>query len=224
MERTITVTGRGAIHVVPDVTRLEVYISGRFKTYQDAYDQAKENFAQIVKILEYNNKPGTLAKTVRMDISDFEKSIKDSLGHHMYYEKDGYQLTQRIKIDLGIDNVLVNKVVRGVGKYIQDAQIDIGYTVQDPRPHQLKMLERAVKDAREKANIMASALGCMLAEVSKINYSHEDIHIYSQARNIHSAAEAKASTAESLDITPEDLAISDDVTVEWVLVAKPTNQ
>ena len=85
MERTITVTGRGAIHVVPDVTRLEVYISGRFKTYQDAYDQAKENFAQMVKILEYNNKPGTLAKTVHMDISDFEKSIKDSLGHHMYY-------------------------------------------------------------------------------------------------------------------------------------------
>ena len=120
MERTITVTGRGAIHVVPDITRLEVYISGRFKTYQDAYDQAKENFAQMVKILEYNNKPGTLAKTVRMDISDFEKSIKDSLGHHMYYEKDGYQLSQRIKIDLGIDNVLVNKVVRGVGKYIQD--------------------------------------------------------------------------------------------------------
>ena len=178
----------------------------------------------MVKILEYNNKPGSLAKTIRMDISDFEKSITDKYGHHMYYEKDGYKLTQRIKIDLGIDNVLVNNIVRGVGKFIQDAQIDIGYTVQDPRPHQLKMLERAVKDAREKANIMAAALGCMLAEVSKINYSHEDVHIYSQARNIHSAAEAKASTAESLDITPEDLAISDDVTVEWVLVAKPHNQ
>ena len=47
MERTITVTGRGAIHVVPDVTRLEVYISGRFETYQAAYDQAKENFARL---------------------------------------------------------------------------------------------------------------------------------------------------------------------------------
>ena len=108
MERTITVTGRGAIHVVPDVTRLEVYISGRFETYQAAYDQAKENFAQMVKILEYNNKPGTLAKTIRMDISDFEKSITDKYGHHMYYEKDGYKFTQRIKIDLGIDNILVN--------------------------------------------------------------------------------------------------------------------
>ena len=89
MERTITVTGRGAIHVVPDVTRLEVYISGRFETYQAAYDQAKENFSQMVKILEYNNKPGTLAKTIRMDIYDFEKSITDKYGHHI--RRPGYQ-------------------------------------------------------------------------------------------------------------------------------------
>ena len=150
MERTITVTGRGAIHVVPDVTRLEVSISGVFKTYQDAYDRAKENFSQMVKILEYNNKPGSLAKTVRMDISDHNESVKDSKGYHLYYKKDGYDLDQRIKIDLVIDNVLVNKIVRGVGKFIQDAQISIGYTVQDPRPHQLKMLERAIKDARER--------------------------------------------------------------------------
>ena len=89
MERTITVTGRGAIHVVPDVTRLEVYISGRFETYQAAYDQAKENFAQMVKILEYNNKSGSLAKTIQMDISDFEKSITDKYGHHI--RRPGYQ-------------------------------------------------------------------------------------------------------------------------------------
>ena len=223
MERTITVTGRGAIHVVPDVTRLEITISSHFKSYQEAYDQAKENFSQIVKILEYNKKPGTLAKTILMDISDHQESVKDTLGHHLYYKKDGFNLSQRIKIDLGIDNVLVNNIVRGIGKFIKDAQINIGYTVQDPRPHQLKMLERAVKDAREKADIMARALGCMLADVSSINYSHEDIYIYSQARNIHSAAEATVSTAESLEITPEDLAISDDVKVEWVLVAKPSN-
>lgn len=48
----------------------------------------------------------------------------------------------------------------------------------------------------------------------------QEVHIYSQARNIHSTAEAKVSTAESLDITPEDLAISDNVNVEWILVAK----
>lgn len=49
----------------------------------------------------------------------------------------------------------------------------------------------------------------VVPDVNNINYSHEDVHIYSQARNIHSTA--------------EDLAISDDVKVEWVLVAKPHN-
>ncbi|MBP5137142.1 MAG: SIMPL domain-containing protein [Paludibacteraceae bacterium] len=217
MEKKITVTGHGAVHVVPDITRLTVSINSHFKTYQDAYDQAKENFAWMVKILEYNNKPGKIAKTTRMDISEHNESVKDNNGYHIYYKKNGYNLEQSIKIDLGIDNVLVNKIVRGIGKFIADAQINIGYTVQDPRPHQLKMLKRAVIDAKEKAEIMAEALGCTLADVCEINYSHEEIHIYSQARNIHSAAEAKASTAEALEITPEDLVVSDDVKVEWIL-------
>lgn len=217
MEKRITVTGKGAIHVIPDITRLEVTISAYHQNYSSAYEKAKENLNSMVKILEYNNKPGKLAKTVSMDIVEHEYSVKDSNGYHAYYEKDGYELHQKIKVDLGIDNVLVNKIVRGIGKFIDDAQIKIGHTVQDPRPHQLKMLERAVKDAKDKALIMASALGCTLKDVISINYSDTNIHVYSQARNIHSAAEAKVSTPEALDITPEDLVISDEVIVEWAI-------
>ena len=220
MDKKITVTGKGAIHVVPDITRLEVTIATLHETYSDAYEMAKKNLTSMVKILEYNNKPGSLAKTVSMDIIEHEYSVKDAKGYHAYYEKDGYELHQKIKVDLGVDNVLVNKIVRGVGKFIEEAQIKIGHTVQDPRPYQLKMLERAVKDAKEKAKIMASALGCSLQDVFSINYSDTKIHIYSEARNIHSAAEAKASTPEGLDITPEDLSVSDEVTVEWTIENK----
>lgn len=217
MEKKITVTGKGAVHVVPDITRLEVRIETLHENYSDAYEKAKTNLSWMAKILEYNNKPGSLAKTVSMDIKEHTYSVKDAKGYHAYYEKDGYELHQRIKVDLGIDNVLVNKIVRGIGKFIDDAQIKIGHTVQDPRPHQLRMLEKAVKDAKEKAQIMASALGCSLQDVYSINYSDTNIHIYSEARNIHSAAEAKASTPEGLDITPEDLSVSDEVTVVWTI-------
>ena len=135
-------------------------------------------------------------------------------------EKKGFELSQDIKVDLGMDNVLLNKIVRGVGKFIPNAQVNIGYTLQDPRPAQLKMLERAVKDATEKAKIMASAAGCELGPVNYIDYHHEEINVYSQARNIHSNKEALASNPESQDITPDDLAISDNVTVSWNLVPK----
>jgi uncharacterized protein YggE len=216
----IAVQGKGAIHVVPDVTRLEISIERVFDNYAKAYNQAKDNSSWMVKILEYNKKAGKLAKTVKFDISDHKVSDYDSLGHYTGSHLDGYELEQVIKVDLPIDNVLVNNIVRGVGKFIPGAQINIGYTVQDSRPCQLKMLERAVHDAKEKAGIMAEAAGCKLGRVVEINYSNQDVHAYSQARNIHSNSEASASTAGSLDITPDDLVVSDTVDVTWELEAK----
>lgn len=215
--RTITVTGRGDIHVVPDVTRLEVTVFNVFKTYNDAYDRARENSAWMVKILEYNNKSGKLAKTTRFDISDNLINEYDDDGNYIGKIQDGYTLTQVIKIDLPIDNTLVNKIVRGIGKFIAGAQINIGYTIQDPRPYRLKMLARAVSDSRDKAQIMAEAAGCKLGAAQDIYYNNDMTHVYSQARNIHSNKEAMACSSESLDITPDDLVMGDDVRVVWAL-------
>jgi uncharacterized protein YggE len=67
---------------------------------------------------------------------------------------------------------------------------------------------------------MAEAAGCKLGRVVEINYSNQDVHAYSQARNIHSNSEASASTAGSLDITPDDLVVSDTVDVTWELETK----
>ena len=216
-EKIITVTGKGCVHIVPDVTRLEVIVTGVYKTYEAAYCQAKENSSWMVKILEYNHLNGKMAKTISLDISDHQTNIYDDDGKYIGTEKDGYDLRQCIKIDLGMDNHLINCIVRGVGKFIVGAQINIGYTVRDVRPFQLKMLSRAVKDATEKASIMAEAAGCKLGKVKSIDYSNTEINVYSQARNIHSNDEAMACSSDSLNITPDDLAVNDSVNVSWYL-------
>lgn len=215
---TISVTGKGSIYVVPDVTRLKTTVIGWFETYDEAYKQAKENAAWFVKILEYNNKSGKLAKTIRFDISDHVENEYDDDGHYVGEIKNGYDLEQCVKIDLGIDNKLVNNIVRGIGKFIKGAQVNIGYTVQDPRPHQLKMIARAVTDARDKAKKMAEALDCQIGEVESVNYREGGVSVYSEARNIHSNKEAISSTPDSLDITPDDLVMSDTVDVAFELI------
>lgn len=219
MSNTIHVTGRGAVHVVPDVTRLEISIDRLFETYEEAYDKAKENSKWICDILEYNGLSAKMAKTIRIDIKEHSHSVYDDNDHYLFDEPDGYALDQRVRIDLGLDNVLLNKIVRGIGKFVDGAEIKIGYTVKDPRPAQLKMLEKAVKDAKEKAEIMAKASGCKLGSVVNINYGYQEFHVYAQARDIHSNAEASACTSDSLDITPEDLSVSDNVHVEWELLS-----
>lgn len=105
----ISVQGKGAIHVVPDVMRIEVKVQSVFPDYQHAYAQAKENFGWMVKILEYNKKQSNLAKTIRFDITDHLVPEYNNAGKQIGYEKDGFDLEQCIKVDLPVDNVLANK-------------------------------------------------------------------------------------------------------------------
>lgn len=147
---TIKVTGKGSVHVVPDTVRLEVNIRSVYADYKQAYKMAKETLSNVVKVLEYNKLSGQLAKTVRLDISDNMKNEYED-GNYIGQIKDGFLLAQSIKIDLDIDNNVLNCIIKGIGKYVKDAQINIGYTVKDIRPYKLKMLSRAIKDAKEKA-------------------------------------------------------------------------
>ena len=217
----ISIQGKGSIHVVPDVTRITISINHHGKTYKEVYAKGKENSEWIRKILEFNKKPGSLAKSLYFDVSEHTINIYDDEGSGEIVDtvKDGFDLHQTVKIDLPIDNVLVNNIVRGVGKFIPNAQVSIGFTVQDLRPYQLKMLKRAVSDAKEKAQIMAEAAGAKLGKVLEINYNFSHIDTYSQARNIHSNEEAKESTADALDISPDDMVISDRVDVIFELTS-----
>ena len=46
-EKIIAVTGRGNIHVVPDVTRVEVKINSILRSYDTAYQLAEANLKDI---------------------------------------------------------------------------------------------------------------------------------------------------------------------------------
>lgn len=216
-EKIITVTGQGCIHVVPDVTRICISLVSLHDSYEEAYVQAKMNTDWLVKIMNEVKVDPKLPKTKSLDIEKRTQTEYDKYHNYKGEKFLGFELNHQVKIDLGMDNILLNQIVRLIGKHLKQAEINIGYTVKDPRPSQLRMLERAVKDAKEKAEIMTKACGCRLGAVKSIDYSEQEIHIYSQARNIHGAEEACCCDASSLDITPDDLAVSDSVNVVWYI-------
>ena len=216
-EKTITVTGRGSIHVVPDITRLTLSLVSVHDTYEDAYNQAKTDTDSLGRIMNLVGLDTALPKTTRLDIDKKTINEYDKYNNYKGEKFVGFRLNHEVKIDLGMDTVLLNKIIKSIGEQIKQAEINIGYTVKDSRPAQLKMLDRAVKDAKEKADIMAKACGCTLGLVKTINYSVQELHIFSQARQIHECSEAICCNPESLDITPDDLQVSDDVTVVWYL-------
>ena len=65
----------------------------------------------MVKILDYKKKSGGLAKTIPFDIEDYTENVYDEDHKYISKKKNGFLLNQRIKIDLPIDNVLVNNII-----------------------------------------------------------------------------------------------------------------
>lgn len=217
-EKLITVTGRGTICVAPDITRLVLTLISIHSTYEEAYVQTKTDIDKLASIMEKLQLDKTLPRTIHLDIS---KKIRNEYDKYDNYKGDiflGYELDHRLKIDLGMDNVLLNKIIRLIGANLKQAEINIIHMVKDTRPYQIKMLERAVKDAKEKAVAIAKACGCKLGAVNSVKYSEHEIRIYSQARQLHEADEAMCSSLESLDITPDDMDVHDEVTIVWNLI------
>lgn len=199
------------------MTRVELTLQSIHETYEEAYAQAKSNTERTSQIMKEVALDVTLPKTIQLDIDKKTQNEYDKFGNFKSKKFIGFELDHKVRMDLGMDNVLLNNIIKRIGKMLKQAEISIGYTVRNPRPSQLKMLERAVKDAKEKATIMAKACDCKLGLVKEINYSVQELHVYSQARMIHRADEAMYCNEESLDITPDDLAVSDKVTVIWYL-------
>lgn len=214
----ITVQGQGTLNIVPDVIRLEIGLSMTFNSYEEAYKEGRDNNEWIARILEENGQDVDLGHTIDFDLTEVKaRQIDDAGTMKSVAGKMVYKLNQKIRIDLPIDETLTSNIVRSIGEKLRGVHIDIGFTLKNLQQTQLDLLEKAVSDALIKAKIMAEAAGCMLGNVSKINYRMEKPEIYRQVRTIHSNEEAKSNTPGSLLIRPADFTISDTVEVSWHL-------
>lgn len=216
-EKIIRVTGKGTVHIAPDVTRVNILVNSIGRTYPELYQRAQLNLQELGNIVEKHGLSKNLPKTLRFNIERNEERKYDEKGNFIGYEFNGYELKQEIKIDLGMDTKILSSIVQQIGQLLYDAEINIGYTVKEPRPAELRMLEKAVKDATEKAEIMSKAAGCKLGLVKEIDYSEQHIEIYSQVREMKCGEEAMCADASSLDIHPDDLAGTQNVTITWYL-------
>ena len=89
-ENMIRVTGSGTIHVVPDVTRIELSLVSIHDTYEDAYKQAKNDTDKLKKIME----------ELKLDARiDFEDKMTDPVHGHSI--DDGW--TEAMYQPIGLD-------------------------------------------------------------------------------------------------------------------------
>ena len=216
--RTIRVTGKGVLKLRPDLTRLTLTLQGREKEYGDALRRSAEDTKTLRGALEVLGFAADALKTLSFSVDTYYESYQDDKGNYQS-RFAGYEFRHALKLEFPSDNERLGRTLYALAHCGVQAEFGIGYTLSDPESAKNALLERAVRDARAKAETLCAAAGQTLGALRRIDYSWGEISVsVSAAPKLMAARECcDASNCFDMDIAPDDVNLSDSVTVVWAL-------
>ncbi len=224
MERTIRVTGKGNISVKPDMIRLILDLEDHREYYEETLRLSAEQVEILKDCFEKLGFKRKDLKTLSFNIDTRYESYqaKDKSWKQRF---TGYEFKHRLKIEFDADNDRLGKVLYALGKLSITPEFRIVYTVKDPEASKNLLLGNAIKDSKEKASVLTEAAGVKLGEIQLIDYSWGEIEFTSRPMDrmmkpmvMEDCCYAAAPDSYDIDIEPDDIEVSDTVTVVWSII------
>ena len=215
--RTIRVTGKGQIKVKPDITRITMTLEGIYAEYSETLRRSSLDVEQLKKLLSGFGFERTDLKTLNFSVDPEFESYKDD---GIYRQRlIGYKYNHLMKIEFPSDNDRLGRILYALASCPLYPEFRISYTVKDREAAKNELLGKAVTDARGKAAVLTRAAGVSLKDIQSIDYSWGEISFDVQPMRKMSMPDMAPMMAEGasydLDIEPEDIEVSDTVTVIW---------
>ena len=212
--RTIRVTGKGQIKVKPDTTRITMSLEGTYPEYGEALRHSSLDTEHLKDILSAFGFERSDLKTLNFNVETEYESYKQRFV--------GYKFRHMMKVEFPSDNDRLGKVLYALANCPVKPEFRLSYTVSDPEAAKNELLGKAVTDAKEKASVLTQAAGVTLKDIQSIDYSWGEIDFEYRPMNGMLMADkclAAPMVAEGgsydMDIEPDDIEVSDTVTVLW---------
>lgn len=212
--RTITVKGIGAVSVKPDLIVLRLSMETAEYEYDAAMKAAAEKIDFLNKALEAAGFEKKSAKTADFRVrADYDRR-NDGKGNYTSVFM-GYKCRHELKIEFDFDTKRLAKALSEISKCIAKPEISIDFTVKDSSAVSGELLKAAVKNAREKAEILCAASGAKLGELLSIDYNWGELHLYSATDYAVEGKCMMSGAADDMDIEPEEIKARDTATFAW---------
>ena len=217
--RTIRVTGKGQIKVRPDTTRITLTLTGLFPEYGDALSESSQDTETLRELLAGFGFARTDLKTLSFRVDTEYESYKEKNAYKQRFA--GYRFNHTMKLEFPSDNERLGKVLYALARCPLEPEFRVSYTVGDPEAVKNELLGKAVADSREKAAVLTGAAGVALKDVQSIDYSWGQIDFLVRpmdrvmAMSRYSMDESMEAGSYDLDVEPDDIEVSDTVTVVW---------
>ena len=214
---TLRVTGKGTLSLKPDTIVVRFTSSAVYTGYAETIAKASEATKDLKAVIAKAGVDAELLKTAKLDVSPSYDTWYDDKDHR-HRKFIGYEYTHNSNIKIDNDNKLLGKLLYEVSTSPLDVEFDISYTVKDMEKAKNDLLREAVKDAKEKAEVLSEAAGVKLKGIEDISYSWGELKIYSQPLSLRDSQICAApSESFDIDIDADDIDVDDTVTVVWEL-------
>jgi len=215
MEKTMRVTGKGKLSVKPDMIRLLLDTTKVCPTYEEALRRSSEQTEELKNCFEKLGFARMNLKTLRFNVDTEYENYRDE--NNVWKNRFlGYRFTHNMKLEFDADNERLGRVLYRLAQTECCPEFRIHYTVKDTEAAKNKLLAKAVADSKGKAKVLAEAAGVTLGDIVTIDYSWGELEIFSAPveRCMMSAAN-DAADSYRMDIEPDDIDVTDKVTVVW---------
>lgn len=170
-EKVISVSGQATIKVVPDLLTVRLGTETQEKTAQDALASNSEMMNKVISALKTSGISEDEISTSSLNIYPVYESFKDEIGDYRS-ELVGYKVSNIISVETkNLDlaaSIIDGAVSAGVNR------VDSVYFSLSPEIHNVlkdQLLEDAVINAREKAEIALSPLDHKIIGVKSVSLS-----------------------------------------------------
>lgn len=216
--RTIRVTGRGQIKVKPDTTRITMTLTDVFEEYCETLLRSSEDTEALKDVLSAFGFERSDLKTLSFNVDAEYERYRDK--NNDYKQRFvGYRFDHVLKVEFKSDNDRLGRILYALANCSVRPELRISYTVKDPEATKNLLLGKAVTDAAEKAAVLTRAGGVRLKDIQSIDYSWGEIDFeYRPMRGdarIECCSVQMSAKRYELDIEPDDIDVSDTVTVVW---------
>ncbi len=202
--KVIKVRGSASVFQEPDWVENRFTLIGKAWDDSEAMEELSERTESLRRDMEEANIDREQLKTGSFSVSPhFDWENKRRIFQ-------GYTAEHTVNLEFTMDKELLNRVLDKLGHSQSKAKFEIRFTVKDPEPMKQEALSKAVKNAQEKARVIAEAAGVQLGDLLQGDYSWEEIHLFSPT-----SVEIREEASMAADLSPKDVEHGDSVTLVW---------
>jgi uncharacterized protein YggE len=215
-ERSITVKGTGRVSAAPDLIVITLRLETVMPEYAQAMACATAELEGLRNALHTAGHDKTALKTTDFSVGTKYEGYRDAKGNYKQ-RFEGYQCNHSLKLEFDFAMRRLGETLTALSACDAAPELQIAFSVKDQTAVAEALLESAVANAKATAAVLAKAAGVQLGAIRHIDYNWSELRLFSETKYATGIQQCEASV-NSMEIAPEDVDVSDTVTVVWEIV------